>query len=502
MKRFLTFRPFSSILLLLILFHCSIVYGEQKPSVLSHEEINIELAPSSIGKAAEKCDVLITVSKSALSEFRELQLDNPPRIAIDLPGLQLKSGRVFRPLLTCNPLTAVRIGRQIGETRIVFDLAPGKEFRYQAVRREKGFKLQIETMPSTVGTAKSEASAESAEEFPIEPIFTKTPAKTATPTITVTPTFTFTPTKTPTITPTKTLTATATATATRTPTPTLTGTPTATATMTATVTVTATVTPTFTPVATATKAPAPVAREVGERAESRSHEEESIPERSIGVNAKPDLRFSVDRLRVIFRADQKPVQNLNVSSISKEEIILGTRVFSVDNPGTTEEDLTETSDILVSPRSLQLGASEQRTVRLVSNKPAGMKEGVYRIVFTPRTSTSDPKIELKLGSATAKLNVVTAIAVEVLIEPLKIQPHVSVERSSREVKIVNDGNVSIGLAEGVVCESAEGGGCRDLPGKQLYPGDVWVVPVPENKYVRFMKRVGETFEALLVSPAK
>jgi hypothetical protein len=75
-----------------------------------------------------------------LSNFNAIYLTGPPRLAVDLMGLQ--SSDVIEPLSLDGPwVKKVRVGLHSDKVRVVFDLIPGNEPPYQILPIQRGLEV-------------------------------------------------------------------------------------------------------------------------------------------------------------------------------------------------------------------------------------------------------------------------------------------------------------------------------------------------------------------------
>jgi len=225
-------------------------------------------------------------------------------------------------------------------------------------------------------------------------------------------------------------------------------------------------------------------------------------ERSLVSEVKLEslLRFSVDRLFVYFEHGGLPVQNVVVKSKSDDTLYMNVVVAHVQNAGGENEEGLVSDGVLVSPRRFKLEAGEQRTVRLVLKKPAGQSEEIYRISFVPQADSFEKKLaSLSVSGRTLEFNVVASLALNVSVQPAEPEGTVNWEYRKGALRLVNMGNTSVLMEGGRVCPEEEDK-CLALPSRRLYPGNIWDVKLPRRGSVKFVKRMGADYEALIIPP--
>lgn len=154
-------------------------------------------------------------------------------------------------------------------------------------------------------------------------------------------------------------------------------------------------------------------------------------------------------------------------------------------PGTTQETSRTDPDpeklgLLVSPERLVLEPGEHRLIRIAAlgSNPG---ERVYRVRVEPVLG--------QLSSSASGLKVLVGYDVLVLVRPSEANPHVSGSRSGEDLKLVNDGNVSVELTGGRACDAALRN-CTDLPGGRLYAGAAKSVAIGSASTVQYKLKLG------------
>lgn len=154
-------------------------------------------------------------------------------------------------------------------------------------------------------------------------------------------------------------------------------------------------------------------------------------------------------------------------------------------PGTAQETSRTDPDpeklgLLVSPERLVLEPGEHRLIR-IAELGSSPRERVYRVRVEPVVG--------KLSSSASGLKILVGYDVLVLVRPSEAKPHVSGSRTGEDLKLVNDGNVSVELTDGRACDSAMRN-CKDLPGGRLYAGAAKSVPIGSASTVQYKLKLG------------
>lgn len=121
-----------------------VLYSEQEmaPTDLAVPELRhpaSKLAELDFLREDERISFYI-FSDGRISEFNASYLIDPPRLVVDLIGLQ--SSEVRRPLSLDGPcVKKVRVGSHADKVRVVFDLITGEEAPYQIIPTQTGLEV-------------------------------------------------------------------------------------------------------------------------------------------------------------------------------------------------------------------------------------------------------------------------------------------------------------------------------------------------------------------------
>jgi P pilus assembly chaperone PapD len=158
------------------------------------------------------------------------------------------------------------------------------------------------------------------------------------------------------------------------------------------------------------------------------------------------------------------------------------------DPGTPSESRREDPDperlgLLVSPSRMILDPGQRRLLRIAAIAPSSDRERVYRVTVKPVVG--------ELSAPGSGLKLLIGYDVLVLVRPRDMKPHVSGTRSGGRLVLRNDGNVSVELVDGKMCNPA-GRSCSDLPGSRLYAGAEKTVDITPGSQVQYKLKAGAT----------
>jgi P pilus assembly chaperone PapD len=188
-----------------------------------------------------------------------------------------------------------------------------------------------------------------------------------------------------------------------------------------------------------------------------------------------------------------PVKNLALRNSAEQPLMVEVKIVEVINPGTPEEKLEPSEDVLASPKRFSVPAKGERTVRLLRKGEHGKTERVFRISFIPQArddETEGAQKSIPIPGTSGVLKVLTGVGILVFSQPAVEEPHLTIERKENSVILTNEGNVNIAILKLRRCTKADEG-CEDIVPKRLYPGNTFVVPDTAGKVVFIRKRIGD-----------
>ncbi|QNP44556.1 fimbria/pilus periplasmic chaperone (plasmid) [Sphingomonas daechungensis] len=141
----------------------------------------------------------------------------------------------------------------------------------------------------------------------------------------------------------------------------------------------------------------------------------------------------------------------------------------------TEPD-PEKRGLLVSPARMILEPGQRKLLRVAAIGARSDRERVYRVTVKPVTG--------ELSAAESGLKLLVGYDVLVLVRPTAPLPRLAASRDGRQLVFRNDGNASLELVDGSQCTSPKTN-CVPLPGKRLYAGARWAVPLKSDGAVSY-----------------
>lgn len=187
----------------------------------------------------------------------------------------------------------------------------------------------------------------------------------------------------------------------------------------------------------------------------------------------------------------KPLRkDIEVENPGTENLYIEITPSVVNDPGTANENRVAIVDpresgLLVTPSKLVIPPGGRKLVRLVSLKPLGDHEKVYRVTFKPVVGD--------LETDHIGVKILVGYEVLVLMQPAQPNPNVVALRSGKTMSFENKGNTNVLLREGKQCPDGVDSNsekCQRINGKRLYPGNNWSVDLPFNKAVDYQQSVG------------
>ncbi|MGN6690202.1 MAG: hypothetical protein ACTHJU_04605 [Sphingopyxis sp.] len=252
------------------------------------------------------------------------------------------------------------------------------------------------------------------------------------------------------------------------------------------------------------------------------------------LSAPASAQLAIDRLWVDMGAGKVPRSDLVVRNESKDKYYVTVSTSEIVNPGTAEEvrkpgSNPEELGLLVTPGRMILEPGQMRAIRIVSLNEGLAKDRVYRVNVTPQigevsassTATDSRGLAIKL---------LAAFDVLVTVRPEKKDATLAARRDGNFLDLTSVGNSNVLLLDGQICPAAGAAlseatqafivaqdqqeyerqlaqaketdadvppkpernfgpdGCVGLPGKRLYAGNSWRLPVAVGEELRFSRR--------------
>lgn len=127
--------------------------------------------------------------------------------------------------------------------------------------------------------------------------------------------------------------------------------------------------------------------------------------------------------------------------------------------------------LLVSPARMILEPGQRKLIRIAALDFTAQHERVFRVTVKPVVGG--------VQSDSTGLKVLLGYDVLVLVRPSAPNADVVGVRRGKSLTFENRGNVSVEIVEGRQCLSPAAP-CTALPGKRLYAGASWTVPLPSD----------------------
>lgn len=201
--------------------------------------------------------------------------------------------------------------------------------------------------------------------------------------------------------------------------------------------------------------------------------------------------MQLDRSILLFDADARPTQDVEVRNTGEETLYLATEILLVSEPGTEAEARTPVTDpdaagVLVTPARAVLPPGGRQLLRVVLLEDPAETDRIYRINVRPVV----PPLEADQSA----VKVVVAYQLLVIQRPLDPEPDLRWVRDGRTIVFRNEGNSNVLLYNGRQCvDAASENDCVDVPGaRRLYAGNVWTLELPRDAPVEMTAAIGNS----------
>lgn len=197
---------------------------------------------------------------------------------------------------------------------------------------------------------------------------------------------------------------------------------------------------------------------------------------SVLVAAAPaSAELAVSQLVVEFKPGAARTSDIEIANNSPERSYVVVEPREILDPGTPAERPLATPDpaklgLLASPARFILEPEQRRTLRVAAIGAANERERVYRVTVKPVTG--------EVSSSETGLKLLVGYDLLVLVRPPVVRDGIRAERHGLELTLTNEGNASVEIAEGKLCDG-KGESCQSLPGKRLYAGASWKQTLPK-----------------------
>jgi P pilus assembly chaperone PapD len=147
-----------------------------------------------------------------------------------------------------------------------------------------------------------------------------------------------------------------------------------------------------------------------------------------------------------------------------------------------QEPNPERLGLLVSPNRMILEPGQHKVIRVAAIAASVDRERIYRVTVKPVVGD--------VSGEHSGLKVLVGYDVLTIVRPEDPEPKIVGGREGRTVLIRNEGNSSAELLNGKQC-SPTGGNCAKLPGKRIYAGAEWRLPLESDGPVEYSVKFGD-----------
>lgn len=261
--------------------------------------------------------------------------------------------------------------------------------------------------------------------------------------------------------------------------------------------------------------------------------------------APASAQLAIDRLWVDMGAGNVPRSDLVVRNESKDKYYITVATSEIVDPGTAAEERKPGSNpeelgLLVTPGRMILEPGQMRAIRIVSLNKGLERDRVYRVNVTPQIGEVSATSEATESRGLA-LKLLAAFDVLVTVRPEKDSSVLAVYRDGNFLEMASTGNSNVLLLDGRICPASGAvlsqptqdfiiaqdradherelaqakeasddvkpmperkfiaDACVGLPGKRLYAGNVWRVPVAAGEELRFNRRDAATDDLIPIT---
>ncbi len=203
---------------------------------------------------------------------------------------------------------------------------------------------------------------------------------------------------------------------------------------------------------------------------------------------------------IVFEPGKSQRQDITVFNPDKDNLYVKVELVEVKNPGTAQEErlpMINPDDIslLITPNKMVIPPNTHKTIRLVSVKPPGDTDRIFRATVTPVA-----------GELTAKqsgIKLLIAYGLLIIVQPENPITNLEVTRTGTTLHFKNTGNTNTILTKGKQCEPQQGEStskqepvCHELKSKRLYAGNEWTLDLPINAPVEYTLKTGNKFSVV------
>lgn len=186
--------------------------------------------------------------------------------------------------------------------------------------------------------------------------------------------------------------------------------------------------------------------------------------------------FAMSKMILEFTPGSPRQDDIQIISQGDDTQYIATEVYTVENPGETNEKRTLVKDpkisgLMVTPNKIVLPPRARKLMRFLLLKEQPAEELIYRVVVKPviqGVESQKQRMALKLLVGYEAL---------VIVRPANAQIDLSAERQGNSLVLTNKGNTNANLQTGEQCD-AMGANCKEINVSRIYAGQSWKTSLP------------------------
>lgn len=193
-----------------------------------------------------------------------------------------------------------------------------------------------------------------------------------------------------------------------------------------------------------------------------------------------------------FETGGPAAQDLEIVSLSDETQYVSVQLYEMRNPPGPDQKMVPVrdlrqSDVIVTPSKLVLPPRASKFVRLLKRRHPSDRDRIYQVRVAPVVAG------VKTEGAGAGVHLVVGYHANIIMRPTEMKPDYKLTRSGRQLRFENTGNTFIKLVNVQQCPGGPST-CKDVPGDDLYAGEVWTGTLPGDGGVKLLLQIGEDYK--------
>ena len=183
--------------------------------------------------------------------------------------------------------------------------------------------------------------------------------------------------------------------------------------------------------------------------------------------------------------NQPPRGDIELFNDGTETLYVVVEPSKIENPGDAGEKRVRLVDpqalgLLATPNRLVLEPGQRKFVRIALLMPPGGTDRIYRVTVKP--VIGDVK------ASETGLKILIGYDLLVIQRPAKPEASIVASRAGDTLTLTNAGDTNAELFQGQQCDAQKH--CTALPGRRLYAGASWTVPIQPGLAVDYSVKVG------------